>query len=50
LECDRGGATFAPNFAVETTLIENWLKLEARVSAYYTRNATEWIRPTVQET
>src|ERR1700693_657288 len=37
-----GAATFAPNFAVETTPIENWLELEAGVSPYYTRNATEW--------
>jgi hypothetical protein len=35
-------ATFAPNFAVETTPIENWLELEAGVSPFYTRNATEW--------
>lgn len=37
-----GAATFAPNFAVETTPIENWLELEAGVSPFYTRNATEW--------
>jgi hypothetical protein len=37
-----GAATFAPNVAVETTPIENWLEIEAGVSAFYTRNATEW--------
>jgi hypothetical protein len=38
-----GGATsFAPNLAVETTPIENWLELEMGASAYYTRNTTEW--------
>ncbi|MCU1251018.1 MAG: hypothetical protein JWQ49_4047 [Edaphobacter sp.] len=37
-----GAATFAPNFAVETTPIENWLELEAGVSPFYTRNSTEW--------
>jgi hypothetical protein len=37
-----GAATFAPNFAVETTSIENWLELEAGVSPFYTRNSTEW--------
>ncbi len=37
-----GAATFAPNFAVETTPIENWLELEAGVSPFFTRNATEW--------
>jgi hypothetical protein len=38
-----GGATsFAPNLAVETTPIENWLELELGVSPYYTRNSTEW--------
>jgi hypothetical protein len=34
--------TFAPNFAVETTPIENWLELEVGVSPFYTRNAMEW--------
>ena len=37
-----GGATFAPNFAVETTPIENWLEIEAGVSPFITRNSTEW--------
>jgi hypothetical protein len=37
-----GAATFAPNFAVETTPIENWLELEAGTSPFYTRNSTEW--------
>jgi hypothetical protein len=37
-----GATTFAPNFAVETTPIEHWLELEAGVSPFYTRNATEW--------
>jgi len=36
-----GAATFAPTFAVEITPIENWLELEAGVSPFYTRNATE---------
>ena len=37
-----GAATFAPNFAVETTPIENWLELEAGVLPFYSRNSTEW--------
>lgn len=37
-----GAATFAPNFAVECTPIDNWLELEAGVSPFYTRNSTEW--------
>jgi hypothetical protein len=35
-------AAFAPNFAVETTPVENWLELEAGVSPFFTRNSTEW--------
>jgi hypothetical protein len=39
----RGGAaSFAPNFAVETTPIENWLELEAGVSPFFTHHSTEW--------
>jgi hypothetical protein len=37
-----GAASFAPNFAVETTPIENWLELEAGVSPFFTHNSTEW--------
>jgi hypothetical protein len=37
-----GAATFAPNFAIETTPIENWLELEAGVSPFLTRSSTEW--------
>ena len=37
-----GAATFAPNLAAETTLIEDWLEIEAGVSPFYTRNTTEW--------
>jgi hypothetical protein len=37
-----GAATFAPNFAVETTPIENWLEIEAGVSSFFTHNSTEW--------
>ena len=37
-----GAATFAPNFAAETTPIPNWLELEAGVSPFYTRKSTEW--------
>jgi hypothetical protein len=37
-----GAATFAPNFAVETTPIENWLEIEAGVSPFYTHHSTEW--------
>jgi hypothetical protein len=37
-----GPATFAPNLAAETTLIEGWLELEAGVSPFYTRKSTEW--------
>jgi hypothetical protein len=37
-----GAASFAPNLAAETTPIENWLEIEAGVSPFFTRNATEW--------
>ncbi len=37
-----GAATFAPNFAIEITPIENWLELEAGVSPFYTHHSTEW--------
>jgi hypothetical protein len=37
-----GAATFAPDFAAETTPVEHWLELEAGVSPFFTRNATEW--------
>ena len=37
-----GAATFAPNFAAETTPIEHWLELEAGVSPFFTRNSMEW--------
>ena len=37
-----GAATFAPNFAVETTPIENWLEIEAGVSPFFSRSSTEW--------
>src|ERR1700722_11353632 len=37
-----GAASFAPNFAVETTPIENWLELEAGVSPFFTHSSTEW--------
>jgi hypothetical protein len=41
-EVTGGAASFAPNFAVETTPIENWLELEAGVSPFFTNNSTEW--------
>ena len=37
-----GAATFGPNFAVEVTPVEKWLELEAGVTPFFTRNATEW--------
>jgi hypothetical protein len=37
-----GASTFAPNLAAEVTPIENWLELEAGVSPFYSRSATEW--------
>ena len=37
-----GAASFAPNFAIETTPIENWLELEAGVSPFFTHRSTEW--------
>ena len=37
-----GSTTFAPNFAVETTPIDNWLELEAGVSPFFTGSSTEW--------
>lgn len=36
-----GAATFAPNLAVETTLIDRWVELEAGVSPFFTRKSTE---------
>jgi hypothetical protein len=41
-EVTGGAAGFAPNFAVETTPIENWLELEAGVSPFFTHHSTEW--------
>ena len=37
-----GAAVFAPNFAVETTPIENWLELEAGITPLFRRHSTEW--------
>jgi len=37
-----GAATFAPDFAVEFTPIENWLELEAGTTPFFTHNSTEW--------
>lgn len=37
-----GAAMFAPNLAVETTPIENWLEIEAGVSPFFTHYSTEW--------
>ena len=37
-----GTATFAPSLAAETTPIENWLELEAGLTAIYTLNSHEW--------
>jgi hypothetical protein len=37
-----GAATFAPDFAVEVTPIENWLELEAGTTPFFTRSTTEW--------
>jgi hypothetical protein len=37
-----GAASFGPNFAVETTPIENWLEIEAGVSPFFTHRSTEW--------
>ena len=37
-----GAATFAPDFAVEVTPIENWLELEVGTTPFFTRNTTEW--------
>jgi hypothetical protein len=38
-EVTGGAASFAPNFAVETRPIENWLELEAGVSPFFMRNS-----------
>lgn len=37
-----GAATFAPDFAVEVTPIENWLELELGTSPFFTKSSTEW--------
>src|ERR1700721_1550456 len=36
-----GAATFAPNFAVETTPIENWLEIEGAGTPLFPRHSTE---------
>lgn len=37
-----GGASLGPTVAVEVTPIENWLELEAGVTALFARHSTEW--------
>jgi hypothetical protein len=37
-----GAATFAPDFAIEVTPIENWLELELGTAPFFARNKTEW--------
>ncbi|HKD47086.1 MAG TPA: hypothetical protein VKB67_05330 [Rhizomicrobium sp.] len=38
----RGGTGFGPNFAVETTPIEDVLEIEAGVSPLFSPGQTEW--------
>jgi len=44
-----GAATFAPNFAVETTPIENWLEIEAACRLLYAQIDGMGYGPAVQE-
>lgn len=37
-----GAATFAPDFAVEVTPIDNWLELEVGTAPFFGRSTTEW--------
>jgi len=37
-----GGTSFGPTIAVEVTPIENWLELEAGVTALFSSTSTEW--------
>jgi hypothetical protein len=41
-DVNGGAATFAPDFAVEVTPIENWLELELGTTPFFTRSSTEW--------
>lgn len=42
LSFTNGSLSFGPDFAVETTPIENWLELEAGVSPSFAAHSTEW--------
>lgn len=38
----EGASSFGPAIAVEVTPVENWLELEAGVTALFRRGSTEW--------
>jgi hypothetical protein len=38
----KGGSSYGPSIAVETTPIENWLELEGGTTALFSRGQTEW--------
>jgi hypothetical protein len=38
----KGGSSYGPSVAVETTPIENWLELEGGTTALFSRGQTEW--------
>lgn len=38
----KGGSSYGPSVAVETTPIENWLELEGGATALFSRGQTEW--------
>lgn len=38
----RGGSSYGPSLAVETTPIENWLELEAGITPFFSHGAREW--------
>ena len=42
LSLKGGGWSLGPTVAVEVTPIENWLELEAGVTAFFARHSTEW--------
>lgn len=38
----KGGSSYGPSVAVETTPIEHWLELEGGTTALFSRGQTEW--------
>ena len=38
----KGGSAYGPSLGVETTVIENWLELEAGITPFFSHGQTEW--------